>query len=73
MATLTDGSLRAVTAVIYSQLVMSANQRQDSCSEPQQTQYLTRGALQISFQPDWQMDDGVFGLANDGSFSNPEV
>ena len=38
MATLTVGSLRAVTAVIYPQLVMSANQRQDSCPEPQQSQ-----------------------------------
>ena len=34
---------------------------------------LTGGALQISLQPDWQMDNGVFVQANDGAFSNPEA
>ena len=34
---------------------------------------LIRGVLQISLQPDWQVDNGVFVQANDGAFSNPEA
>ena len=37
----------------------------------QRTQRITGSAFRISFQPDWQIDNGFFQQANRKAYSNP--